>query len=88
MAPKSQTDLTEFLTLSKPKKATCPVGLILTGNAVPLLKDEEIEQLEAALSTDVGIITGAAIQGWLKARGHETNPQRISNHRRRTCTCD
>lgn len=83
----AQPDLAEFYALSKPKSPPCQIGLILDG-AEPKLSGEEIEQLTAALDTDKGFITGAAIQSWLKERGHATNVQRISNHRRGICSCD
>lgn len=80
-------DLTEFYKLSKPKKPPCQIGLILSGEITPKLSGEETEQLKAALKADSGIITAGAIEGWLKARGHDTNSVRISNHRRGTCSC-
>ena len=81
-------DLTEFFKLSKPKKPPCQVGLILSGDLTPKLSPDEAEQLSAALTTDKGIITAGAIQSWLDARGHSVNTNRISNHRRKVCTCN
>lgn len=83
----AQPDLSEFYKLSKPKSPPCQVGLILSGEVAPKLKPAEVEQLEAALCTDNGIITGTAIQQWLASRGHDTNVNRISNHRRGVCRC-
>lgn len=83
----TKPDLTEFYALSKPKKPPCQIGLILAGEFSPKLKPQECEQLRAALDTDAGIITASAIVQWLKARGIETNTNRVSNHRRRVCTC-
>lgn len=87
MASASSPDLTEFFKLSKPKKPPCQLGLILSGDLTPKLKPAERDQLDAALKTDRGVITAAAIQQWLESRGHEVNPTRISNHRRKVCTC-
>lgn len=88
MATNTQApDLAEFFALSKPKNAPCQIGLILKGETEPKLSKEELTQLQAALDTDKGFITAGAIDGWLKARGHETNAIRISNHRRGTCHC-
>jgi hypothetical protein len=83
----SNPDLTEFYRLSKPRKPPCQLGLILAGEITPRLKSDQAEQLEAALTTDAGIITSSAIVAWLKTRGHDTNTNRISNHRRGVCTC-
>lgn len=83
----AKPDLSEFYKLSKPKKPPCQVGLILAGDLTPKLKDEELQALNAALDTDKSIITAGAVQGWLEARGHEVNTNRISNHRRKICSC-
>lgn len=83
----TKPDLSEFYKLSKPKKPPCQIGLILSGEITPHLDPSERGQLEAALETDHGIITGGAILAWLKERGHDTNTNRISNHRRGVCTC-
>jgi hypothetical protein len=80
-------DLSEFYRLSKPRKPPCQVGLILTGQMTPKLKPEQVAQLEAALGTDAGIITSSAVVAWLKAQGHDSNTNRVSNHRRGVCTC-
>ena len=80
-------DLSEFYKLSKPKKPPCQIGLILSGEITPELSAPERKQLDAALETDSGIITATAIVGWLAARDHETNTNRVSNHRRGACTC-
>lgn len=87
MPTKTTPDLTEFFRLSKPKKPPCQIGLILDGQITPKLDPEEYQQLRAALGTDGGIITASAIVQWLKERGHDTNANRISNHRRGVCTC-
>lgn len=84
----TKPDLSEFYRLSKPKKPPCQIGLILSGEITPKLKPEAREQLRAALDTDAGIITAGAVVAWLKERGHDTNANRISNHRRGVCTCD
>ena len=83
----SKPDLSEFYKLSKPKKPPCQIGLILSGEITPELPPAERDQLAAALDTDGGIITASAVVGWLAAREHETNVNRVSNHRRGACTC-
>lgn len=83
----TKPDLSEFYRLSKPKRLPCQIGLILAGEVTPELKPAEREKLDAALSTDAGIITASAIVQWLAASGHETNTNRVSNHRRKVCTC-
>lgn len=83
----SKPDLSDFYALSKPKRPPCQIGLILADEFSPKLDAEQKVQLEAALETDVGIITGAAIVAWLKDRGIDCNATRISNHRRGTCSC-
>lgn len=84
----SKPDLTEFYKLSSPKKPPCQIRLILAGELSPGLKAEETEQLAAACAADKNIVTGSAIVEWLKARGIETNVNRVSNHRRGVCDCD
>lgn len=83
----AKPDLSEFYRLSKPKSPPCQVGLILNGEVTPQLKAPEAEQLKAALNTDSGIITASAVVQWLGERGHETNTNRVSNHRRGVCNC-
>jgi hypothetical protein len=78
----AQPDLTEFLKLSNPRRGVCPVAL-----AVEQLGDPERVQLDAALSTDPGLITNQAIAQWFQARGHAVKWQPVASHRRRTCTC-
>lgn len=80
-------DLSEFFKLSRPKKPPCQLGIILSRAAKPQLSETEAEQLRAALATDVGIITAAAIVAWLEARGHEVTFAKITNHRRGRCSC-
>lgn len=75
-------DLSEFFRLSKPKRKPCLVGFALTQ-----LKKPERDQLEAALATDKGIITAAAVESWLRSRGHSTNIPAITSHRQERCTC-
>lgn len=87
MATTPKPDLTAFFALSKPKKPPCQLGLILNGDITPELKSEEREQLVAALAMDSGIITASAVVGWLKDRGHDTNTNRVANHRRGVCSC-
>lgn len=90
MAQATQTkpDLSAFYALSRPKKAPCQIGVILSGEITPELSKGEREQLTAALASDKNIITGAAIVEWLKERGHVVNSNRVSNHRRGVCACD
>ena len=75
-------DLSEFYKLSRPKKPPCQIGFIKAQ-----LPPKEADQLEAAIKTDRAIITAAAIVDWLKARGHDCNSTRVSNHARGVCTC-
>lgn len=76
-------DLTEFFKLSRPKKKPCAIGFALTQ-----LKPTERDQLVAALATDKGIITGSAVEQWLKARGQTANPSAITAHRIGRCSCN
>lgn len=83
----TKPDLSAFYALSKPRKPPCQIGLILSGEITPKLSATEVEQLDAALKTDRGIITASAIQTWLVERGHDAGVNRISTHRRGVCTC-
>lgn len=82
----SGPDLSEFVAMSAPKKLKCQVGMVLDGEK-PALTVGESDQLRAALATDKGIITNAAVSAWLEKRGHEVNYQRIANHRNGKCSC-
>lgn len=75
-------NLSEFFKLSRPKKKPCSVGY-----ALGQLDDVEREQLTAALATDNGIITAAAIQQWLAVRDHTTTASAVTSHRKRVCSC-
>lgn len=83
----TDADLSEFYKLSKPKRPPCFVGVILDRQTDPKLDAKEVSELEAALATDPGIITNAAISAWLKQRGLDAHNQRILTHRKGTCTC-
>lgn len=87
MASKSAPDLSEFYRLSKPKSPPCQIGLILRGEVTPKLGPAEVGRLQAALDTDGGIITASAVVKWLADRGHDSNTNRVSNHRRDVCNC-
>lgn len=83
----AKVDLSEFYKLSKPKSPPCQIGLVLKGEVTPALNSEELKQLEAALDSNSGVITATAIVKWLADRGHETNTNRVSGHRRKVCNC-
>lgn len=76
-------DLSEFLKLSKPKRPPCKVG-----TALAVLTDDEQAKLQAALATDQGIITNAAVAEWLKARGHQVHAATVTSHRKGACSCN
>jgi hypothetical protein len=78
-----QPDLSEFFKYSKPKKPPCKIGYALSQ-----LKPQERSQLTAALATDRGLITAAAIVEWAAKRGHEISPSAINSHTRKTCSCE
>lgn len=79
----AKPDLTEFLKLSRPRKPLCRVGL-----ASGQLTEPERAQLEAALATDPGLITHAAIRQWLSLRGLDVSVSGLTNHRvNLNCTC-
>jgi hypothetical protein len=80
----TDVDLSEFYKLSKPKKPPCILGPIFEQ-----LKPKERKELETALAADSNIITNGAIIEWLTRRGHgdALNPNRITSHRKRSCTC-
>lgn len=80
MAPKP--DLTEFFKLSRPKRPPCQVAF-----ALGRLGDEEQAAFAAACKHDPGVITNAALQGWLSARKSDVSIGRIVSHRKGTCTC-
>lgn len=82
MASKTQPDLSEFFKLSRPKRKPCSIGFALSQ-----LKPADREQLQAALDTDQGIITNAAVEGWLKGRDLITTVSAVVNHRKGRCTC-
>lgn len=75
-------DLSEFVKLSKPKRRPCAIATALTQ-----LKPAAAAELKAAVALDQGIITNAAIEQWLGARGIQTTSQAVSSHRKATCTC-
>lgn len=75
-------DLTEFLRLSTPKRRPCAVGL-----ALEQVKPGERDQVDAALATDQGIITNAAIEAWLKKRDIVASVSAIVSHRKGRCRC-
>lgn len=85
MASVKQPDLSEFFKLSKPKRKPCAIGFALSTKAI---EGAEVDQLNAALATDQGIITASAIQQWLASRGVDVNVNVVSSHRRRTCSCN
>jgi hypothetical protein len=78
----SGIDLSEFEALSKPKRPPCAVGVALS-----TLEKAEAAKLMAACDRPMSTITNAAIQKWLKARGHETTVQLVTSHRKATCSC-
>lgn len=80
-------DLSEFEALSQPKKRPCSLGLIIAGELEPALSPDDLAKLDAALATDQGIITNAAIAKWLEGRGHSLHSQRVLTHRKGTCRC-
>ncbi len=83
MPSDTEPDLTEFLKLSRPRKAPCTIGLAMAD-----LKPQERKQLAAACATDSGLITNKAILEWLEIRGHgEVSSPRLTSHRQRSCTC-
>lgn len=82
MASKTKVDLSEFYKLSRPKKPPCRIGF-----ALEQFDGGERVQLEAALGSDVGIITNSAIQQWLAARQQEVSISALVSHRKGTCTC-
>lgn len=75
-------DLTEFLLLARPKKPACKVGFALSQ-----LGPVDVNNVQAALATDPGIIPAGAITAWLAARGHETSAVAVAAHRSGKCTC-
>lgn len=83
-----EPDLTEFYELStaKGRKRICPIGVIL-----PQLDAEAQEQLRAALATDQGLISNAAIDNWLKPRAKDWKAlgqwQIVRVHREGRCSC-
>lgn len=87
MVKATKPDLSEFYKLSRPKKPPCQIGLILERKFSPDLSTEDAERLRAALAEDKAIITSSAIVEWLKARGIDTNINRVSTHRRGVCSC-
>lgn len=76
-------DLSEFFRLSRPKRKPCSIG-----HALSQLKDDERSKLQAALDTDQGIITNAAIEGWLAARKLQTTVSAVVTHRKGRCSCN
>lgn len=82
MAKAAQADLSEFFKLSRPKRKPCSIGF-----AFSQLPDVEQSQLQAALDTDQGIITNAAIEGWLKKRSLESTVSAVVTHRKGRCSC-
>lgn len=76
-------DLTEFISLSSPKRPDCTLAAVL-----PALSAPERAQVQAALDASVGTITNAAISQWLALRGHKVKWQTVATHRRAACTCD
>lgn len=77
-------DLAEFHKLSKPKRKPCRIAIALETLGP---KSEPAQQLTAALATDNGIITGAAIEAWCKARDLDVSQSSVTSHRRGKCSC-
>jgi hypothetical protein len=75
-------DLSEFEQLSRPAKPPCKVGAALTS-----LAGAERGQLAAALDKDKSVITGSAIEQWLKRRDLVVTGSSITSHRQRRCSC-
>ena len=78
----SKPDLGEFLKFSNPRGTVCPLAVVADS-----LEAEDRTALDAALETDVGVITNVAIVKWLETRGQDVRWQSISSHRRGTCRC-
>lgn len=76
-------DLTEFLQTSRPRRKPCPIPI-----AKQDLDAGQAAQLDAACAADAGLITSSAIVQWLAKRGHKTNTNLVSLHRKGACTCD
>lgn len=75
-------DLSEFFQFSQPKKRPCAVAFLRDQ-----LPDDQRPAFEAALATDQGIITNAAIRKWLDVRGKTVTDAAVSVHRKGTCAC-
>jgi hypothetical protein len=79
-------DISEFETLSKPRRLECGVKL-----ALDTLKDDDAKaatQLQAALDAGLPHITHAAIAQWLQLRGVKVRADTVRRHRSRQCSCD
>jgi hypothetical protein len=75
-------DLSEFASLSRPKKRPCPISVALAS-----LHSEEGAALAAAVAEDKHVITAGAIVAWLKRRNHSASVSGVTSHRHGTCTC-
>lgn len=78
----AKPDLSEFFQFSQPKRRPCAVAFLRDQ-----LPDAEREALEAALATDQGIITNAAVRKWLDVRGKNITDAAVAVHRKGTCAC-
>lgn len=81
-------DLSEFLSLSKPRTPPCPVGLVLEG-----LTEEERTLFARACESPQNVITNIALSVWLERRaptiwGEGGSWQAARSHRSRACTCN
>lgn len=76
-------DLSEFESLSNPKKVDCPIA-----SALDQLSDEEAEQLTAACAEPLSVVTNQGITKWLKRREIDIPWQRVRSHRGGTCACE
>jgi hypothetical protein len=76
-------DLSEFESLSNPRKRRCSIGSALE----TLGSDAERDQLRAALCADRFTITPGAVVKWLERRGLSANTSAVVHHRNGACSC-
>jgi hypothetical protein len=76
----TKPDLSEFVSLSNPKRRSCRVC-----TARENLAPDDRAAVDAALAHDKHHINSGAIAKWFAKRGHEVNASAVAHHRAGTC---
>lgn len=78
-------DLSEFETLSQPRRLECGVKTVL--DQLKAKDAAAAKQLEAALIADRTRIAHTAVAAWADLRGLKLRADTVRRHRTRQCSC-